>query len=158
VKFSANAGFAAVLVLSLTGKLLANVAPPGPDTRLFDGAAVTMLRDAGFTVSVEKRGFGTLLHGRSGACALILTEYEPHGTFAQRYGELAAPVGPLRFAWHGRVYDKAPKAEALVGFYLWRELRRLALSAARRPLTAWAATPDCDTSHVDWGRVGSVAA
>lgn len=158
MKSSVRAGFAALLVLSLAGKILFNVAPPGADPRVFDRAALAMLRDAGFEASSETRGFGTLLHGARGTCLLILTEYEPHGTFAQRYRELAAPVGPLRFAWRGRVYAAPPRAAVLARFYLWRELRRVRIAAARAPLAAWAASPGCDLRTLDWRRLASLPA
>jgi len=158
VKSSARAGFAALLVLSLMGKILANAAPPGADSGVFDRAALAMLRDAGFAASSEARGFGTLLHGTSGGCALILTEFDPHGTFTQRYTELAAPLGPLRYAWRGRVYTAAPRRRALVDFYVWRELRRVRIAAPRAPLVAWAASPGCDIRGLDWRRLASLPA
>ena len=158
MKSSAKAGFAALLVVSLAGKILANAAPPGADPSVFDRAALAMLGDAGFAASAETRGFGTLLHGTRDRCALILTEYEPHGTFARRYGELAATVGPLRYAWRGRVYADPPRTAALADFYLWRELRRVRIAAPRAPLAAWAASPGCDTRGLDWRRLASLPA
>ncbi|MBV9929870.1 MAG: hypothetical protein JO013_02870 [Alphaproteobacteria bacterium] len=158
MKSSASLGFAALLAASLAGKLAANVAPPGPDPRLFDAAAAAMLREAGFAVSTERRGFGTLLIARRPACAVIVAEYDPHGTFAERHRELAAALGPLRYAWRGRVFDDVPKVAALTSFYVWRELRRVGVAAPRAPLAAWAAAPRCDISRIDWRRLASLPA
>jgi hypothetical protein len=158
VKSSARIVFAALLAFSLAAKIVANAAPPGPDPRVFDRAALAMLSGGGFAASSEARGFGTLLHGTRGDCILILTEYEPHGTFAQRYRELAASVGPLRYAWRGRVYAKPPRTAALAHFYLWRELRRVRIAAPRSPLAAWAASPSCDTRRLDWRLLASLPA
>jgi hypothetical protein len=158
VRFSASAGFAALLALSLAGKLLANQAPPGADPGLFVRSAGAMLRDGGFEASVEPRKAVILVRGARGGCRLILGEYDPHGTFAELYRELAAPVGPLRFAWRGRVYEAAPKVRGLAAFYGWRELRRIGLAPPRAPIAAWAATPGCDTGRLDWGRLASLPA
>jgi len=88
----------------------------------------------------------------------MLAEYDPHGTFDRLLRERAAPVGPLRFAWEGHVEETVPKAQALVRFYLWRELRRVRIPARRQPLVAWAAGPRCDTSHIAWSRLASLPA
>jgi hypothetical protein len=158
VKPSPSVLFGALLALSLAGKLAANQAAEGPDPRRFDAEAAAMLRSAGFAAAVEHRPFGSLLHGSRGGCRMILAEYDPHGTFAALLGELAAPVGPLRFAWRGRTYTAAPRRRALLDFYLWRELRRVRIAAPRAPLAAWAASPGCDTQGLDWGRLASLPA
>jgi hypothetical protein len=142
-----------LLALSLGVKLLANTAPPGPDPGRFDATAAAMLRGGGFVVERESRPFGTVLHGTRGGCRLILAEYDPHGTFAELFRELAAPVGPLRFAWRGSVAATAPKTAALASFYLWRELGRVRVAVPRAPLAGWAASPGCDTSGIDWRRI-----
>jgi hypothetical protein len=156
VKPSPSFAFGLLLALSLAGKLAANQAAAGPDPRRFDAEAAAMLRAAGFAAAVEHRPFGSLLHGGKSGCRLILAEYDPHGTFAELLRELAAPVGPLRFAWRGRVYTAAPRTQALVHFYLWRELRRVRIAAARAPLAAWAASPGCDTRSLDWNRLATL--
>jgi hypothetical protein len=158
VKPSPSLLFGALLLVSLAGKLAANQAAEGPDPRRFDAEAAAMLRSAGFAASVEQRPFGSLLHGSRGDCRLILAEYDPHGTFAALLGELAAPVGPLLFAWRGQIYTAAPRRRALLDFYLWRELRRVRIAAPRAPLAAWAASPGCDTHGLDWRRLASLPA
>jgi hypothetical protein len=147
-----------LLALSLGIKLLVNEAPPATDAGLFDRTAVAMLAAGGFVASVETRPFGSLLHGAKGGCRLILAESDPHGTFDQRLGELAAPVGPLRVAWRGRIYPRTPKTTALLRFYVWRELRRVGIPLPREPLAAWAASPGCDTSRIDWRRLAALPA
>jgi hypothetical protein len=158
VKPSASLVFAGLLALSLAGKLAANTAPPDANSALFLAAGAAALRAAGFDVVEERRPSGTILRGREGSCRLLLGEYDPHGTFDQRYRELAAPIGRLRFAWRGRVYGEVPKVRALAGFYLWRELRRVRIAAPRAPLAAWAASPGCDTRRLDWRRLASLPA
>jgi hypothetical protein len=157
VKLSPDLAFGLLLILSLAGKLAANQGVDGPDPRRFDVEAAVMLRSAGFAPAVEHHPFGSLLYGSKGGCRMILAEYDPHGTFAALLAKLAAPVGPLRFAWHGRTYTAAPRRRALLNFYLWRELRRVQIAAAREPLAAWAASPGCDTSPIDWNRIARLA-
>jgi hypothetical protein len=147
-----------LLVLSLAAKLAANTSPPGADAEAFDVAAAATLASAGFTPVREMRPAVTILHGTRGECRLILAEYDPHGTFDRLLRERAAPVGPLRFAWRGRVSETAPKAQALVRFYLWRELRRVRIPARRQPLVAWATSPGCEASGIDWSRLASLPA
>jgi hypothetical protein len=158
VKPSPSLVFGLLLAVSLVGKLASNQAAEGPDPHRFDAEAAAMLRSAGFAAVIEHRPFGSLLHGSKSGCRLILAEYDPHGTFAELLRELAAPVGPLRFAWRGGTYAEAPRRRALVDFYLWRELRRVRIDAPRAPLAAWAASPDCDTRSLDWRRLASLPA
>jgi hypothetical protein len=145
-----------LLAGSIGVKVAANAAPPGPNAAAFDAAAVAMLANAGFTTSREARPFGTLVHGTRGTCRVVVAEYDPHGTFDRLLRELAAPVGPLRFAWQGRVSDGVPRRQALIRFYVWRELRRVRIAVSREPLAAWAATPGCDSSSLDWHRLASI--
>jgi hypothetical protein len=156
VKPSFSLVFAALLALSLVGKLAANTATPDADPALFNAAGAAALRAAGFAPVEERRPFGTILRARRGPCRLLLGEYDPHGTFDALYRELAAPIGPLRFAWRGKVYARVPKVRALGGFYLWRELRRIRIQAPRAPLAAWAASPGCDPASIDWRRLASL--
>lgn len=158
MRSAASLAFAALIGLSLAGKLLANQAPPDPDRRAFDTSARSMLEAAGLATRSDARRFGTLLSGSSGGCRLILGEYDPHGTFAELFRHLAAPVGPLRFAWRGRVYARAPKTAGLAGFYVWRELRRVGVAAPRAPIAAWAASPGCDSARLDWSRLARLPA
>jgi hypothetical protein len=158
MKFSASAGFAALLAITLGAKFLSNVTVPEEGGPKFDHAARSMLEAAGFAASSEARPFGTLYHGSKGACRLIVGEYDPHGTFAELFRHFAAPVGPLRFAWRGQVTEEAPKTPALFHFYVWRELLRVGVATPREPIAAWAASPDCDTPRLDWTRIGHLPA
>jgi hypothetical protein len=158
VKPSLRLAFIGLLTASLAGKLLANGAPPGPDPRLFEAAAVGMIRAAGFDAATERRKALTFVRGKANNCRLIVAEWDPHGTFDEFYRETARPVGPVRFAWRGDVQDSAPKAVALAQFYLWRELRRIRVAAPRAPVTVWAASPACDVRHMKWGQLASLPA
>ncbi|HMJ92698.1 MAG TPA: hypothetical protein VK472_01225 [Allosphingosinicella sp.] len=138
-----SAALGAVLLLSLGGKLLANRATVEPDNVLFAARAEAALRGAGFETKRVKRPMGLLVYGEGGGCRAMIGEYAPHGTFADTLAKRAAPIGPLRFAWRGRVYGEAPKLMPLAAYYLRRELLRIGLDAPRAPIAAVALTPGC---------------
>jgi hypothetical protein len=149
---SPSLAFVVLLVLTVGAKALWNEEPPD-DSTAFDRSTTSMLQAAGLAVSNEAHPFGTLHRGSKGACRLIIGEYDPHGTFAEVFQRLSAPVGPLRFAWRGKVSDSAPKLSALLRYYVWRELSRAQIDIPREPIAAWAASPNCDTSRLDWMRI-----
>jgi hypothetical protein len=154
VKSSAlDLAFALALVTSLAGKLLANRPAPVPDQGLFNAEAARLLRQSGFDVSPEPHKFAILLRARRPGCDLLVGDYAPYGTFGEAFRQLAAPVGPLRFAWRGISYDRAPKLRPLLEYYGQRELRRVGLPAVRTPIVAYAASPGCDLSRISWQRL-----
>ncbi|MDB5691384.1 MAG: hypothetical protein JWO81_447 [Alphaproteobacteria bacterium] len=148
-----NSAFALLLAASLAGKLLAERRAPEPDRSLFYAEAAGLLRQNGFDVSPEPHRFEILLRARSPGCTLLVGDYTPYGTFAEAFRQLAAPVGPLRFAWRGRSYERAPKLRPLLEYYGQRELRRIGLATARTPIVAFAASPGCDLSRISWQRL-----
>jgi hypothetical protein len=150
---AASLVFAGLLAASLSGKLLANRMEPAPDAALLDAAVAGLLRADGFRVAPESHGFAILLRGRRPGCTILAGDYDPHGTFDETFRQLAAPVGPLRFAWRGRSFDAAPKLRPLLDFYVRRELRRIGMAPARTPIVAYAASPGCDLDGLAWQRV-----
>ena len=149
---------AALIALSLGGKLAASAAPPGPDPRAAAGATAAALAAAGFDTRIREmdRSPGILVEARRGGCRLVAGDYPAHGTFAAVYRDLAAPLGPLRYAFRGRLRAGEPKLGALASFYLGRELRRIGIAARRSPVIALAAAPGCDLSRVDWRQTARV--
>lgn len=133
----------AALLLSLGGKLLANHAAPEADQGLFAARAEALLEAAGYQAIQDRRPFGILVYGRKGGCRAMIGDYTPYGTFEDVFAQRSAPIGPLRFAWRGAAYEKAPKLLPLGEFYLRREALRVGLAVPRNPITALALSPDC---------------
>lgn len=156
MKPSARAALGLLLALSLDLKLLTVSSAAAPDPETFRLAASAMLDAGGLSVSAERRPFGEVFWGRRGDCRLMLGEDDPHGTLAEAFRRLAVPVGPLRFAWRGRLYEAAPRRRALIRFYLRRELGRFGDWSARQPLIAWAASPQCRGLRLDWNRLSAL--
>jgi hypothetical protein len=154
VKFSASLVFAALLLVSLAAKAALIAPAPDPDSRLVAREAAAMLRERGFLTAFERRPLGVLVHGRRGGCRLLVVDYNPYGTFAATIAARSAPVGPLRFAYRGELYRRAPKLVPLIDFYLYRELRRVGISARRHPIAA-IASRGCDLAGFDWRRLSA---
>jgi hypothetical protein len=133
----------ALLFLSLGAKLLANRAVPDSDPQLYADRAQALLRADGFETRLDKRPFGLLVHGARPGCRILIGDYSPYGTFAEVFRKHANEVGPLRFAWRGRLWNEAPKLLPLAEFYLRREMLRIGMPMDRRPVTAVAASPGC---------------
>lgn len=157
VRSSASAAFAALLLVSLGAKAVLTAPAAEPDSRRFAGEAAAMLRARGFATHFEKRTFGVLVEGRRGDCRLAVGDYTPYGTFADRFDQLARPIGPLRFVYRGASHAQAPKLVPLLDFYMSRELRRVGLATLRHPIAAVAASPGCDLNVVDWSRLAALA-
>jgi hypothetical protein len=157
VKYSsASLLFCAVLLVSLAAKAASSAPTPTPDPRRFAAAAAYSLRAEGFAVAFERRPLGILVHARRGSCRLTAGDYTPYGTFAEVFEARARRLGPLRFAYRGATYGRAPKLVPLLDFYLWRERRRLGLAAPRHPILAVAASPGCDAAALDWSRLSAL--
>jgi hypothetical protein len=152
---SASALLAAALALSLGGKAASLAPAPRPDLRPFQEAASRLLAASGFAVRVES--YGPVV-GRKGDCRILVGDYSPYGTFDALFKEVAAPVGPLRFAYRGVLHDSPPKALALTEFYLWRELGRIGIRTPRHPVSAAAESPACAAQPLDWAALASLPA
>lgn len=152
----ASAAFAALLALTLAAKFLAVAEPAPADPGLFALTAAQILAGGGFQTEVWQRPMGPVLFGRRGACRVLVAEYSPYGTFAPVVARLAAPVGPVHYRWRGQSYDRAPKLQPLMLFYLQRELRRIGIEVARSPIVAIGASPGCALDGLDWGRLESL--
>lgn len=150
---AASLVFAGLAAASLSGKLLATRMEPAPDAALFDAALAGVLRVDGYRVAPESHGFAILLRGQRPGCTILAGDYDPHGTFAETFRQLAVPIGPLRFAYRGRSFDSAPKLRPLLDFYVRRELHRIGLGPARTPIIAYAAAPGCDAGRIAWARL-----
>jgi hypothetical protein len=157
VRFSASAVFAALLLVSLGAKAALTAPAAEPDPRRFAGEAAAMIRARGFAPRFDRHTFGILVEGRRGGCRLVIGDYTPYGTFADRFDQLAGPIGPLRFVYRGAFHTQAPKVVPLLDFYRVRELRRVGLPALRHPIAAVAASPGCDLAPFDWSRVAAIA-
>ena len=156
---AARLGFAALIALTLGAKVVASRAAPGPDPVAAATAAAAVLTRAGFEARLLRtpRSPGVLVAASLGECRLLAGDYPPHGTFAAVYRDLAAPLGPLRYAYRGKLGSRVPKLAALTQFYRWRELRRIGVSARRAPVIAIAAGGTCDLARVDWSGTAFVS-
>jgi hypothetical protein len=158
VRFSASLAFVALLLVSLGAKAAVNAPAGEADSRRFASEAAAMLNAGGFATSFKQRTFGILVEGRRGGCRLAVGDYTPYGTFADRFDQLAAPIGPLRFVYRGAVHAQAPKLVPLLDYYRFRELRRVGLPARRHPIAAVAASPACADVPIDWSRLAALSA
>src|SRR4051794_32361974 len=77
----ASLALAALLVVSLSGKLLANRLAPEPDATLLDARIASLLDESGFEVRRESHGFASLIRGELPRCTILAGGYDPHGTF-----------------------------------------------------------------------------
>jgi hypothetical protein len=157
VRLSASLLFGALLLVSLGAKAAVTAPSAEPDPRRFAGEAAAMIRARGFAILFEKRTFGILAEGRRGNCRLVVGDYTPYGTFADRFDQLARPIGSLRFVYRGDFHAQAPKLVPLLDFYMFRELRRVGLPALRHPIAAVAASPGCDLTPFDWRRLAALS-
>jgi len=148
----------AALLLSLGTKAAWTREAPAPDATLFTREVKSVLEEGGFTVLHRHFSIGTMSYGRRGACTILVTEYDPHGTTAEPVERLARPLGRPVFLWRGRFSPEAPKLAPLMQFYLERELRRAGFSPARRPIVAIAATPGCGVERLGWTALDTLAA
>jgi len=145
--------FAAALAISLGGKAATLAPAPTQDLRPFQQAAVRLLAGHGFAAKVERYGPVT---GHKGACRVLLGDYSPYGTFDALFHEVAAPVGPLRFAYRGRISAAPPKLLPLMEFYIWREAGRVGIAVPRHPVSAIAASPACAAEQLDMRALASL--
>ena len=151
--------FAALLLVSLGGKLAAASGTPNLDPHTAAASAARMLTNAGFDARIVEisRSPRVFVEATRGECRLIAGEYPPHSTFREVYLDLAAPIGPLRFAHRGRLLDREPKVLGLLDFYRWRELRRVGIAARRHAIIAVAAGPECHAESLPWSEVAALS-
>ena len=149
---------AAALVVSLGGKLAAASRTSDPDPHTAAASAERMLTSAGFDARIVEtsRSPRVFVEARRGQCRMIAGEYPPHSTFRDVYLDLAAPIGPLRFAHRGRLLDREPKVLGLWDFYRWRELRRIGVAAPRNAIIAVAASSGCHAETLPWSEVAAL--
>ncbi|HEX4738280.1 MAG TPA: hypothetical protein VH331_12035 [Allosphingosinicella sp.] len=145
----ASAGFAALLLLSLGGKIAAQAHAAEPDDVLFVRTAVALMARARLTTSLAEGHLGTIVYGRRGRCVLMVRDTVEGATYAEGYRQAAAKIGPVTYLYRGNRYSSPPGFRPLADHYLWRGLGKLGVAVPRRPLVAMAATPGCDFHAVD---------
>jgi hypothetical protein len=145
----ASSGFAALLLLSLAGKVAAQATAATPDAALFVRTAAAAMAEAGLATAVVKGHLGMIVYGRRGGCALMIRDTSEGTTYAEGYRLAAAPIGPVTYLYRGVRTSSPPDYRPLADYYVWRGLRKLGLRTPRRPLIAVAATPGCDFRAVD---------
>ena len=147
-----NLLLAALLIVSIASK--AAFAGPEPEDRAEDSAATAaeMLHAAGFETRLVRlvRSPRIVTVAERPGCRIVAGFYPPHSTFRDVWQNLASPVGRLRFAWRGRLYEDEPKLGSLFDFYRWRELRRIGVPADRSPVIAVASSPGCPADILPW--------
>jgi hypothetical protein len=158
VRFSTKLGFAALLVATLAGKLLAANASPPPDERLFLRTAAGVAAKAGLAPRLGRSKLGPVLHAEAPGCALMVREATDGSTFAPAYSRLARAVGPVAYVYRGRVSSDAPNLLASADHQLWRGLHRLRIATRRHPVVATAVSPGCAGRRFDWSPLESLPA
>jgi len=156
---AASVGLAAILLVSLLGKLIAARPDPSPDAGTVATELATLFNEAGLEVRIvrTRRAPGILVEANGSDCRIVAGDYPPYDTYADVYRLLARPIGSLRYAYRGVLEPRPPKIRALLDFYLWREFRRVGLSRLRAPVIAMAATPGCSLQTINWKGVATVA-
>jgi hypothetical protein len=145
----ASAGFGALLLLSLGGKLAAQARSAQADDALFVRTAATSLTKAGLATSLVKGRLGLIVYGRRGGCTLMLRDTIEGATYSEGYRQAAAGIGPVAYLYRGVRYSSPPEFRPLADYYAWRGLGKIGVGVPRRPLIAIAATAGCDFRAVD---------
>lgn len=152
----AELGLAALLIVTLALKVAAATPQDEGDRELIAATMADMLTDRGFAVRMEARPISIVVSARKGDCRMTVREYPPEGTFATTITEQARGIGPLRFAYRGRLVAEPPKIRALTANYIRRVEQRIGMTSPREPIIAIAAAPDCDVAALRWGRLASL--
>lgn len=150
--------FTAVLGLSLAGKILSNRPAPAPDNQVFANRLAALLGRHGYKVAREPFENSSSVRAFNGACRIWATESNAHRTFEEVIRRRGRLVGPIRYIFEGKVYESQPRAQPLLSFYWWRELRRIGVDAPRRPVVAVAASDGCDITAIDWRGLAALPA
>jgi hypothetical protein len=145
----ASAGFAALLMLSLAGKVAAQMTSAAPDDALFVRTAATAMARAGLVTTEVKGHLGMIVYGRRARCTLMIRDTTQGTTYAEGYRRAAFQIGPVTYLYRGIRTSSPPNYRPLAEYYAWRGLRKFGLETPRRPLIAVAATPGCDFRAVD---------
>jgi hypothetical protein len=152
MRFSTGASAVAALLIlaSLTPKLLVNRSDFLPDLAASGAAARSFLSANGFSVEVLPHKLGPTLYGRKGRCYMMLAEEEATGVNAALLADRARRVGPERFVYRGRFFDKPPLVRPMLDLLVARQLHRMGFNAVRRPLWAAASNGRCRLDQMNW--------
>jgi hypothetical protein len=152
----AELGLAALLVLTLALKVTATTPQDEGDRHLIAATMADMLADRGFAVRTEARPISMLVSARKNACRMTVREYPPEGTFAATIADQARAIGPVHFAYRGKLLAEPPKVRPLMANYMRRVEQRLGMVPPREPVIAIAAAPVCDVAALPWSRLASL--
>ena len=134
---------AAILAVSLGLKLASNRGDLLVDQKGVAVALAAELQHHGFAARTQQRGTETVVIAGQGDCRILARDYTPYGTMREVWEEKAKSYGPLRYLWHGKFYNQAPKLQPLLALYIQRELFRIGVETNRAPIIALAASPTC---------------
>lgn len=149
--------FLAILLLSLALKIGTTQQQDEIEPGLVERAAVGMLTEKGYAVSVEKRSWSPLVRGEKDGCSLLILVRDPTGSTLNRIAQLAKPVGPVRYVYRGSIFAEPPFLDPLIRVRVVRQLRQLGIRTGFSPVLAVAASPQCDLKIFDWSRLASIA-
>lgn len=144
---------AAVLAVSLAGKLAAGRPLPTPDDRRALARAAQIATSAGYRARLIRRERAPALAvvAERGDCHMLIGHYPPFGGLANAYRTLARPPRDrIHFIYRDTVFASAPKLIPLAEHYATRELRRIGLDVTRSPMLAVVASPACEVEQLPW--------
>jgi hypothetical protein len=157
MRFSrANSAAAAIILLSLTAKLVVSRPDLMPDLAFSGEAAQTFLTANGFSVEVRPHKLGPTLYGRKGSCYLMLAEAEVTGVNAALLASLAREVGPEQFLYGRRFFNQPPLVRPTLGLLLARQLHLMGFNPGRRPLWAIASNGQCRIEQMNWSALAAL--
>jgi hypothetical protein len=146
----------ATLAATLALKALSGGAPAEPGPTSFSVPADAWLRAAGFSIRHFDHPIGVFVFGERQGCRVMLTDYAPGGEHRDLIGIFARPVGPLAYAWRGRLHDTPPHLWPVTERLIQRQLRRFGAVPVRHPIVAVAASPTCDLARFDWAALAAL--
>jgi hypothetical protein len=141
---------AALILLSLAGKLLVDRPDFLPDLAMSGEAARAFLTANGFSVRVRPHKLGPTLYGRKGSCYVMLAEEEVTGVNAALLASRAREVGREQFVYRGRFFDQPPLVRPMLDLLVARQLHRMGFNPVRRPLWAAASNGRCRLEQMNW--------
>ncbi|MCW3846849.1 hypothetical protein OF829_06325 [Sphingomonas sp. LB-2] len=152
-----SAWFAALLLVSLGAKIALTRVRQPDDSRLA-AALAQAFAEQGFTVRVEHRQMGDVIHAARGACRMMARSGEEAGSRLPAFVASARGYGPLRFAYRGAVREAPARLRQTIEAYLQRQLAVIRIETVRPAHIAFAQTPECAGLAPDLGHFEVVLA